>query len=49
MASRKVSPKGIGSATRMVQFFISALEMQLGSQSSPIRRSRLRRHDFVNV
>lgn len=37
MASRKVSPKGIGSGIRMVQFFIN----RAGKQLSPERRQEL--------
>jgi hypothetical protein len=34
MASKKVSPKGIGSAVRMVQFFISWAGRNLPAQAS---------------
>jgi hypothetical protein len=39
MASRKVSPKGIGSAIRMVQFFIN----RAGRRLAPARRRELER------
>jgi hypothetical protein len=37
MASKKVSPKGIGSGIRMVQFFIN----RAGKKLSPARRAEL--------
>jgi Protein of unknown function (DUF3175) len=39
MASKKVSPKGIGSGIRMVQFFIN----RAGKNLSPTRRRELER------
>lgn len=39
MASKKVSPKGIGSGIRMVQFFIN----RAGNNLSPTRRRELER------
>jgi tRNA(adenine34) deaminase len=37
MASKKVSPKGLGSGLRMIQFFIN----RAGKNLSPTRRSEL--------
>lgn len=39
MASKKVSPKGIGSGIRMIQYFIN----RAGDELSPTRRKELER------